>query len=109
MKKCNYEEKATELYKQGNNCSNSLYYTFKEEYELSGNIPAPRSIDGICGTILTTHQILKELGKEEYINDYNQQFINEFKFMKCIDLVKYEKRCEDYIKFSADYIQKAFK
>lgn len=92
------------MYKLGNNCSNSLYNTFKEEYNLSGNIPAPRSIDGICGTILTTRQILKELGKEELIQEYEQEFINIFKYIKCIDLIKYEKRCSDYIGFSAQFI-----
>lgn len=99
-----YEEKARKLFELGNNCSNSLYNTFKEEYNLSGFIPGPRSIEGICGTILTTRQILKEIGKEELIQEYEQEFIKKFKYIKCIDLIKYEKRCSDYIGFSAQFI-----
>ena len=104
-----YVENAKALFKLGNNCSNSIYQTFEKDYNLKGVIPEPRSIDGICGTILTTRQILKELGKEEYIKDYEEKFINEFKYTKCIELIKYKRRCSDYIGFSVNYINKILK
>lgn len=99
-----YEIEAIDLFKQGCNCSNSIYKVFIDDYGLSGNIPKPRSIDGLCGTVLTTIQILKELKKEQYIDEFKNLFIKKFGYLDCISLIKNEKKCNEYIKFSVNYI-----
>ena len=99
-----YEIEARKLKESGKLCSNALYEVFKNDLKLEGNPPAPRSIDGICGAILTTEYILKQIGKEEYIEDYKEKFISKFKYIKCLELMRYEHRCSDYVGFSAEYI-----
>ena len=100
----NYEIESIKLFKQGNNCSNSLYKVFMNDYNLSGNIPKPRSMDGLCGTVLTTIQILKELNKEQYIDEFKELFIKKFGYLECYKLLKNGKTCNEYIKFSVNYI-----
>ena len=48
-----HELKARKLHMQGNNCSESIHISFSEDINLSKNFPAPRSIDGKCGALLT--------------------------------------------------------
>lgn len=100
-----YEESARLMHKQGNNCSYSLYNTFFSDYNLEGEFPKPRSIDGKCGAVLTTEKILKEIGKEEYIEEYEKEFLDKFGYLKCLDLMKNDRRCNDYIGFSANKIE----
>ncbi len=100
-----YEDNARLMHKQGNNCSYSIYNTFMRDYKLEGDYPKPRSIDGKCGAILTTEKILKELGKEEYIEQYEKEFLDKFGYVKCIDLMRNDRRCNDYIGFSVNKIE----
>ena len=105
-----FEDKARELHSNGINCSNSLYFAFKDIFYLGDNVPQPRSIDGLCGTVLTTEYILKRLGKVEYIKEYREQFVDKFGYLKCVDLLKHGRKCNDYVGFSANYIsEKIFK
>ena len=53
-----HEDNARKYKLLGNNCSNSLYRAFSEDTKLDGQIPAPRSIDGKCGALLTALKIL---------------------------------------------------
>lgn len=100
----NYELKARELHKLGNTCSNSLYMTFKDDLNLVGEVPKPRSRDGLCGTILTVEFILKQIGKEDYYDEFKELFLREFGYLKCLDLMKNRGKCNDYVGFSAKYI-----
>lgn len=102
--KNDYEEKARGFHVNGYNCSDSLFNTFKDDYSLNGNIPKPRSVEGLCGAVIVTEKILKELGKEEYLDDYKKVFLNKFGYLKCIDLLKNGRKCNDYVGFSARYI-----
>lgn len=104
-----YEKIARDFHLQGNNCSNSLYNTFINDYNLDGNIPMPRSVDGMCGTIITTKKILKELGKDEYFDNYKQLFLEKFGYLRCADLMKNGRKCNDYVGFSANYISNCLK
>ncbi len=99
-----YEEKARQLHKEGNTCSYALYNTFKDDFKLDDNYPLPRSIDGICGSVLVTEKILKDLGKEKYIDEFREKFLKEFKYMKCVELMKNDRRCNDYVGFAANFI-----
>ena len=104
-----HEQIARELKSSGKNCSYSLYTAFKDDYKLKEEYPLPRSIDGKCGALLTTEHILKQLGKEEYIPEYEKMFLEQFGYIKCLDLLKNTKRCNDYVGFSADFLDKVLK
>lgn len=99
-----HEARARELKAQGNNCSTSLYKAFAEDTKLGTNFPEPRSIDGKCGALLTALFILKELGYEDKQEEFEKEFIKQFKFSKCVELMKYEHRCNDYVGVAAKMI-----
>ena len=99
-----HEEQARMLHKQGNNCSTSLHKVFADEFELSNDIPAPRSIEGKCGAAIVAEKILKEIGKEDKIEEFEKEFISRFGNIKCMELIKKGRRCNDYIGETADII-----
>ena len=100
-----YEQIAIEKKKNGNNCSTSIYKTFEEDLKLNGQIPVPRSIEEKCGALLATEQILKEIKKEEYIEEYETLFQQEFGYLTCKELMKENRRCNDYVGLSVKYIK----
>ncbi len=93
----NHEEEARKNHKKGNNCSVSLHSVFEKEYKLSKDFPMPRSIDGKCGALLTAIQILKEIGHEDKIEEFEKEFIRKFGYTKCLDLVTHGRKCNDYV------------
>lgn len=101
-----HEEKARKLHKQGNNCSYAVYTSFKEDLKLDGNIPAPRSEQGKCGAAIAAEKILRELGKEDIIEEFEEEFIKKFGYITCIELMRTERRCNDYVGMSASFIDK---
>lgn len=92
-----YEEFARKMKSSGNNCSVSVYMTFIKELNLSGNIPAPRSIEGKCGALLSALQILDETGHGDKKEEFENKFISLFGYNKCHDLMTHEARCDDYV------------
>ena len=100
MNKC--EEIARKLKMQGNNCSYSVYNALAEDMKLSGDYPAPRSIEGKCGALLTALKILEETGNSNKKEEFEKEFIKEFGYSKCIELMTHEKRCTDYVGWSAN-------
>lgn len=96
-----YEEIARRVHKEGNNCSYSIHCAFKDDYKLLDDYPKPRSIDGKCGALLTCTDILHKLNKDELIPVFEQKFIDEFKYTKCIDLIRNGRICNDNIGVSA--------
>ena len=52
-------------------------------------------ITGIA--LLTALYILKETGNEEKQEDFEREFIKRFGYSKCIQLMTYERRCNDYV------------
>ena len=101
-----HEEKARTIHKQGNNCSYSLYTAYKEDTKLDGNIPAPRSEAGKCGAVLAAEKILRELGKEDRIEEFEKEFLSEFGNITCVELMRKDRRCNDYVGKSAELIDK---
>ena len=93
----NHENEARELKSSGNNCSNSLYTAFSKDTKLSGKYPEPRTIDGKCGALLTALRILEETGHSDKKEEFEKEFVRRFKYSKCVDLMKYERRCNDYV------------
>ena len=100
----NHEKRARELKEQGNNCSTSLHKAFMEDTELSNDIPAPRSIEGKCGALITAQKILKETGHEDKVEEIEKEFIKRFGYAKCVELMAHEKRCNDYVGESANMV-----
>jgi hypothetical protein len=96
-----HENDARELKSKGKNCSDSLYSAFSKDINLSGNYPAPRSVDGKCGALLTALRILEETGNSDKKEDFEKEFVNKFKYSKCIELMRFEARCNDYVGESA--------
>lgn len=99
-----FEEKARNLKSQGNNCSYSVYNTFKKKLNLSGNYPEPRSIDGKCGALLSSLKILDEIGQADKKEQFEKDFIKQFGYAKCFELLTYERRCNDYVGWCASKI-----
>lgn len=99
-----HEENARTIHREGNNCSTAVYTAFEEDTELDGIIPEPRSEAGKCGAAIAAEKILKELGKEEYIEEFEKKFISEFGYITCVDLMRTERRCNDYVGRSAELI-----
>lgn len=100
----NHEQKARELKEKGQNCSVSLHTAFEEDTRLSKDYPAPRSIEGKCGALLTAIKILQEKGHEDKIEEFEKEFIKRFGYSKCVDLMTHERRCSDYVGESARMI-----
>ncbi len=92
-----YEELARDLKAQGNNCSYSVYNAFKDDLNISGDYPEPRSIDGKCGALLTGLRILEEMGHSDKKEEFEKEFVQEFGYAKCIELMTNERRCSDYV------------
>lgn len=92
-----HEAKARELKKQGNNCSTSLHNAFSEDTKLSPDFPAPRSIEGKCGALLTAKKILTEMGHADKIEEFEKEFIKRFGYATCKELMSHERRCNDYV------------
>ncbi len=105
----NHEEMARELRKKGHNCSSSLNNAFIQDTSISIEFPAPRSIEGKCGALLTACKILKETGHEDKVADFEKEFEKRFKYTKCIELMTYERRCDDYVGESAKIIDEIIK
>ena len=99
----NHEEIARKLKSEGNNCSYSVNNAFND-LNLSSDFPAPRSIDGKCGALLTSIKILKEKGFEDKVEEFEAWFISEFGYNKCVELMTHERRCSDYVGMSAKKI-----
>ena len=74
---------------------------FKDDYNLSNDYPLPRSIDGKCGALLTCTSILKELHREDLIPVFEQKFIEQFGYLKCGELIRNGRICNDNIGISA--------
>ena len=97
-----FENKARNLKSQGNNCSYSVYNTFNKELKLNGHFPEPRSIEGKCGALLASLKILEETENKDKINIFEEEFIKEFGYSKCFELMRHERRCSDYVGWSAN-------
>ena len=92
-----HEKEARELNKRGNNCSVSVNTAFLKDTNISNDYPAPRSIEGKCGALLTGLKILEETGHSDKKEEFEKEFIKRFGYSKCIELMTHERRCNDYV------------
>ena len=100
----NHENEARNLKTQGNNCSKSLHTAFIKDTNINAEYPEPRSIGGKCGALLTSLKILDETGYGDKKEEFEKEFIKRFGYNKCIELMSYERRCNDYVGESAKMI-----
>lgn len=85
------ENKARTNHKNGNNCSTSLAMAFAEvlgvsEDEAKNMVPAPRSIDGKCGTYLSVVAMLEKLGIDKAA-EYEKAFLDRNGSLDCKTLI----------------------
>ena len=85
------EKIARDNHKMGNNCSTSLALAFADKLGLTAEeakalVPAPRSIDGMCGGYLSVIAMLRKLGidKEE---KYKEMFLEKNGSLFCKELI----------------------
>lgn len=93
----NHEEESRELKKQGKLCSVALHEAFSKDTKISNDFPMPRSIDGKCGALLTALKILDDTGHGDKKEEFEKEFVRRFRYSKCLELMRYEARCEDYV------------
>ena len=93
----NHEKNARELRSMGLTCSEALHKTFSKDLNLNDDFPAPRSIDGKCGAVLTAIKILQDTGHNDKIEEFEKWFLERFGYLKCAELMAHDRRCIDYI------------
>lgn len=102
-----YGEIAKRLHREGNRCSVSVYKAF-EDVNINGddNIPAPRSEDGKCGTVLAAEKLIREMGLGD-VSDFENEFVRVYGSLKCAELLKmHGRRCNEFVGFTAEYVEK---
>jgi len=102
-----YGEEAKRLHREGNRCSASVYKAFAD-VNINGdnNIPAPRSEDGKCGTVLAAEKLIREMGLGD-VSDFDNEFMRVYGSLKCGELLKmHGRRCNEFVGFTAEYVEK---
>lgn len=94
------EEVARDYHKQGHNCSNSVYEPFKSNLKIE--VPKPRSVEGMCGALICGIKILDTLNIK---HNLKEEFEYEFGYTKCFDLMRNDKRCNDYVGYVAKRVE----
>lgn len=96
----NHEDAARAIHRTGLNCSNSVYKAFADVDSAGGNPPAPRSIAGKCGALLTAQKVLRDLGVDAE-DELEQAFKAELGYVTCIDLKRHRRNCNDCVGVAA--------
>ena len=100
----NHEKTARQLRSMGLTCSEALHKTYAKDLNLDDNYPAPRSIEGKCGAVLTCIKILQDTGHSDKVEEFEKWFFDRFGSLKCAELMSRERRCSDYIGDTASII-----
>lgn len=95
-----HESEARGIHRTGLNCSNSVYRAFSDIDHVGGTPPAPRSIAGKCGALITAQKVLHDLGIDAE-DELEHAFEEEFGFVKCVDLKRHRCNCNDCVGVAA--------
>lgn len=95
-----HEAAARQIHRSGYNCSNSVYQAFSDVDTAGGEPPAPRSIAGKCGALLTAQKVLRDLGVDRE-DELEQAFQAEFGYVLCRDLKRNRCNCNDCVGVAA--------
>ncbi len=96
----NHEKEARSIHHSGYNCSNSVYKAFADIDHAGGNPPAPRSIAGKCGALITAQKVLRDLGIDRE-DELEQAFQDELGYVLCRDLKRNRVDCNDCVGVAA--------
>ena len=91
-----HEDSARAIHKSGLNCSNSVYKAFSDIDDKGGTPPAPRSIGGKCGALLTARRVLEDLGIEA-VDELERDFEREIGIVTCLDIKRNRISCNDCV------------
>ncbi len=92
----NHEQTARDIHLSGLNCSNSVYQAFSDIDHANDTPPAPRSIEGKCGALLTAQKVLRDLGIDRE-DDLERDFQAELGYVLCRDLKRNRRSCNDCV------------
>lgn len=95
-----HEEAARSIHRTGLNCSNSVDKAFADVNDAAGNPPAPRSIAGKCGALLTAQKVLRDLGIDRE-DELERAFEAELGYVTCRDLKRNRRDCNDCVGIAA--------
>lgn len=91
-----HEAEARGIHRTGYNCSNSVYQAFSDIDHAGGTPPAPRSIGGKCGALLTAQKVLADLGIDAQ-DELERAFEQEFGYVTCVELKRHRCSCNDCV------------
>ncbi len=101
----NHEPEARAIHRTGTNCSTAVYRAFSDVDKAGGTPPAPRSIAGKCGALLTAQQVLKDMGVDA-ADELERDFCERLGFVTCIDLKRARRDCNDCVGVAAELADK---
>ncbi len=95
-----HESTARQIHNSGYNCSNSVYKAFADVDKVGGTPPAPRSIAGKCGALLTAQRVLEDMGVPN-TDELERDFAAELGYVTCVDLKRNRVSCNDCVGVAA--------
>ena len=95
-----HEAEARRIHNSGYNCSNSVYQAFSDVDHAGGQPPAPRSIAGKCGALITAQKVLRDLGVDGE-DELERAFEAEMGYVTCRDLKRHRCSCNDCVGVAA--------
>ncbi|MBR0087341.1 MAG: hypothetical protein IJL98_06345 [Lachnospiraceae bacterium] len=99
------EQEARALHRKGYSCAGAVYKAYADLNTKGSGAPVPRSEGGKCGAVLSAEKILKELGLSEKTAEFDQAFLQEFGSLKCRDLLKGSRTCNDCVGCAAGILK----
>ena len=90
-----YETIARNNHRSGMNCASAVYDALGGK----NTPPRPRDNGGMCGAVLAAEQAIREAGgSDEDIAEFERQFMEQHKYLKCGDLRGFlSGKCNDYV------------
>ena len=96
-----HEKTARKIHMTGTSCSYAVYTAFSDVNTGDGRVPAPKSEGGKCGAVLAAEKVLREMNSggqaQEKVNQFDRAFLEMFGSLKCADLKRMGRRCNDYV------------
>ena len=100
-----HEKTARQIHKTGYNCSNAVYRAFGDVDKVGGTPPAPRSIAGKCGALITAQRVLEDMGVPR-TEELERDFAAELGYVTCVDLKRNRRDCNDCVGVAARLVDK---
>ena len=97
-----HEDQARSIHRSGYNCSQSVDKAFADVNAAAGNPPAPRSIAGKCGALLTAQKVVTDMGVGR-AEELERDFQTELGYVLCRDLKRNRVSCNDCVGVAARF------